>query len=136
MKSGKVRLITNDGRSFDVTNGLAACFTQTLISVDVDSSPSALTEGGDPSSIDAVNSAPRKTKKEPNLVSTDSSTSEQGKIQFMGNILRKLVITPNYELGIQSKKVAGLKSGDRASSEEELIAEEEEFPIDIMDVAE
>lgn len=127
-----MRLVTSDGKSFGVANGLAACFTQTLVSVDVDNSSSMPTEGGELPPTTSSNS--KKAKKETSVPS-NSSTAEQGKIHFMGNISRKLVITPNYELGTQRKavKLSQIKSEGVVSSEEDLIAEED-FPMDIMDV--
>lgn len=142
LRSGKVRLVTNDGKSFDVRNGLAACFMQSLVTVDVSQSEAKPSPEGE-------QSAPSKKKSKEVPV-----TSEQGTMHLMGNITKKLVLTPNYELGVQRKRSSSLSTqrahraaqealgraragSEVVGGEEELLAEEEDFnAMDIMDVGE
>lgn len=67
LKSGKVRMVTDDGKVYEVSSGLAASFQHCLMSINCPAEATA----------------------------TNAST--QGSLCVMGNITKKLVITPTME---------------------------------------
>lgn len=102
-KSGKVKLVTENGNEYDVNAGLAACFLQCLMSVEVpppddDDVIHVKAEGGEATSSSSVN------KKTNNKTKDNVLVGKEGKLCFLGNVTKKLVVTPDYELGIRRKK--------------------------------
>jgi hypothetical protein len=125
-----VRLVTTDGRSFEVNGGLTSCFLQTLLTVEHTPDTAApQPQGISAPSSSAKNQKPQKSKDAEQL-------KETGTVHFMGNITRKLVITPSYELGVKRNGQTG--AGRRRAAESPQEEEEaglEELPDDFaMDV--
>lgn len=103
-KSGKVKLVTENGNSYDVNSGLTAAFMQCLTSVEVPPAEESdglniKTEGEYPSS--SGNSSNNNQHKKSNKLKDNMIPGKEGKVCFLGNITRKLVVTPDYELGIR-----------------------------------
>jgi hypothetical protein len=164
LKSGRVRLITTDGRSFEVNSGLSTCFLQTLLAVDYQPPPPPSSTSGSVHNTNSSNEREgRGTATQPTMMTTTSSSSagvlnrhsntttttassssslsyfsggvgrsikvetgfssqqqesSAGSLHFMGNITRKLVITPNYELGVKRNKSANQSRTAQRAREE------------------
>jgi hypothetical protein len=121
--------MTKNGISYEIKNGLTSSFLQTLMNVELQqltapsSSSSSLSVGDNPhlpsSSSSSLSSEKKKKSSHEKTGTTSStipaltSTEIRGNIHFMGNITKKLVITPSYELGVKRKK--GIPSGSSSS---------------------
>jgi hypothetical protein len=118
LKSGKVRFVTKNGQSYEIKNGLTSSFLQTLMNVDVQQPTAPSSSSVDNPAPPSASSSSEKKKKSTNDKTTATATllttEIRGNIHFMGNITKKLVITPSYELGVKRKK--GIPSGSSSSA--------------------
>lgn len=139
--SGRVRLVTESGLTYQVSSGLAASFSQTLAAIEtrdipVDTSSSTSAGGGSSSSSSgkSLGRLKRAGAGGGSVSGGGESTepvldpSKVGDIHFMGNITKKLVLTPEYEIGTKKSKIpteSYLKANQNNSShqkyEDEMI---------------
>lgn len=112
-RSGRVSLVTNDGNVYEIKAGLASSFLQCLsaIRTPTEADPNAIAASGMASAATAASSS---TKKGGKKVAQNSSLQApdgpiavgmDGTVHFLGNITKKLVVTPTYELGVKKSKL-------------------------------
>jgi hypothetical protein len=137
LKSGRVVLITTTGLRYDVSNGMATCFSQYLSSLDIDLSEEAKKASAaaatanlthTPSSSSSSSSAySRQNIKPPQPVIPIT-----GKLCMLDRISRKLIITPQYDIG----KMRNIKNENKVSidgNNNEDIEMTDEYVEDIVD---
>lgn len=108
-KSGKVKLVTDNGLIYDVTSGLFSCFQQTVSIIDPqtpattsNNAINATNSNNQPTNVPSSSASHQNPLQ--NLHHNSNHTSETpGDLYFLGNITKKIVMTPEYELG--NKKI-------------------------------
>jgi len=125
MSSGKVFLVTNDGKRFQVNSGMPSSFAEYISAIrmdpkdtesgDVSAAASATATGGrsSASSSSSSSSAGRYSGRD---VQSAEVLDPTGNFYMLGRVTRKLVVIPDYDIG-QPRKPTSSSTG-KASAEE------------------
>ncbi len=112
LQSGKVRLVAEDGRSYEVNSGMAACFSQCVVQV---SPPADIAVKSESVSV-------------PSSAMSGAAKSE-GHVHFLGHITKKVVVVPEYELGVKQQKIGAVIRSNSLGNEEDMEIVDSVVPV-------
>lgn len=140
LKSGRVILITTNGLKYDVNNGMATCFSQYLFSLDIDLSEEAKKASAAAATCNTNQTLPSSSSSaysRQNIKPSQPVIPITGKLCMLDRISRKLIITPQYDIGkMRNVKVESKVSIDRSNNEDiEMSGEVDEYEEDdVIDI--
>ena len=92
MKSGKVFLVSNDGRNYSLSPGMTCTFAQYAAAIAVDAvAPSPVVTNLESSSSSKGNDNKN--------TATGETGGTKGTFHLLGSISRKIIVVPEYEIG-------------------------------------
>jgi RNA polymerase III RPC4 len=91
MKSGKVFLVSNDGRKYSLSPGMTCTFAQYAAAIAVDATA--------PSPVVTNLESSSSSKGNDNKNANNVETSTKGTFHLLGSISRKIIVVPEYEIG-------------------------------------
>jgi len=132
--SGRVTLLTEDGKLYEMQPGLNNSSLQCLAAIDIP--PVDPANAPHPTASPVPSTTSNKKGKKSSSSSNNAeeegpiAVGQDGAVHFLGNVTKKLVVTPTYELGVKKNRTSANsinssgQSGHRQEEEEIVMMEE------------